>query len=112
MELTEIFFDTNFLRRKNIDDFSVFHFGNQVEDFIDFLGTNDVVDYYKINISEITTEELKKQINDKYKEELLKLNDCNMIACLDTGWRGIRNLRYFTKPEFIVIPKVECQLLL
>ena len=75
MELTEIFFDTNFLRRKNIDDFSVFHFGNQVEDFIDFLGTNDVVDYYKINISEITTEELKKQINDKYKEELLKLND-------------------------------------
>ena len=35
-----------------------------------------------------------------------------MIACLDTGWRGIRNLRYFVEPEFIVIPKVECQLLL
>ena len=75
MELTEVFFDTNFLRRKNIDDFSIFHFGSQFEDFIDFLGTNDVVDYYKINISEITIEELKKQINDKYKEELLKLNE-------------------------------------
>ena len=35
-----------------------------------------------------------------------------MIACLATGWRGIRNLRYFVEPEFIVIPKVECQLLL
>lgn len=35
-----------------------------------------------------------------------------MIACLDTCWCGIRNLRYFIKPEFIVIPKVECQLLL
>lgn len=37
-----------------------------------FWGANDVIDYYKINISEITIEELKKQINDKYKEELLK----------------------------------------
>lgn len=75
MELTEVFFDTNFLRKKNIDDFSKFNFGTQFEDFIDFLGTNDVVDYYKINISEITMEELKKQINDKYKEELLKLKE-------------------------------------
>lgn len=73
MELTEVFFDTNFLRKKNIDDFSKFNFSAQFEDFIDFLGANDVVDYYKINISEITIEELKKQINDKYKEELLKL---------------------------------------
>lgn len=73
MELTEVFFDTNFLRKKNIDDFSKFNFSTQFEDFIDFLGANDVVDYYKINISEITIEELKKQINDKYKEELLKL---------------------------------------
>ena len=75
MKLTEVFFDTNFLRKKNIDDFSKFNFGTQFEDFIDFLGTNDVVDYYKINISEITLEELKKQINDKYKEELLKLKE-------------------------------------
>ena len=73
MELIEVFFDTNFLRKKNIDDFSKFNFSTQFEDFIDFLGANDVVDYYKINISEITIEELKKQINDKYKEELLKL---------------------------------------
>ena len=36
----------------------------------------------------------------------------NMIACLDTGWRGIRNLRYFVEPEFIVISHIECQLLL
>lgn len=72
MELTEVFFDTNFLRKKNIDDFSKFKFSTQFEDFIDFLGANDVIDYYKINISEITIEELKKQINDKYKEELLK----------------------------------------
>lgn len=70
MELTEVFFDTNFLRRRNIDDFSRFNFGIQFEDFVDFLGTNDVVEYYKINISKITIEELKKQINDKYKEEL------------------------------------------
>ena len=73
MELTEVFFDTNFLRKKNIDDFSKFNFGTQFQDFIDFLGTNDVMDYYKINIAEITIEELKKQINDKYKEELEKL---------------------------------------
>ena len=75
MELTEVFFDTNFLRKKNIDDFSKFNFGTQFQDFIDFLGTNDVMDYYKINIAEITIEELKKQINDKYKEELSKLKD-------------------------------------
>lgn len=75
MELTEVFFDTNFLRKKNIDDFSKFNFGTRFEDFIDFLGTNDVIDYYKINIAEITIEELKKQINDKYKEELSKLKD-------------------------------------
>ncbi len=24
-----------------------------------------------------------------------------MIACLDTGWRGISDLRYFVEPEFI-----------
>lgn len=35
-----------------------------------------------------------------------------MITCLDTCWCRIRNLRYFVEPEFIVIPKVECQLLL
>lgn len=75
MELTEVFFDTNFLRRKNINDFSKFHFGTPFEDFIDFLGTNDVLDYYKINISEITIEELKKQVNDEYKDELLKFTE-------------------------------------
>ncbi len=35
-----------------------------------------------------------------------------MITCLDTGWRGIHNLGNLIKPEFIVISKVECQLLL
>ena len=35
-----------------------------------------------------------------------------MIACLDTGWRGISDLRYFVEPEFIVISNIECQLLL
>ena len=75
MELTEVFFDTNFLRKKNIDDFSKFYFGTPFEDFIDFLGTNDVLDYYRINISEITIEELKKQIIDKYKEELSSLKE-------------------------------------
>lgn len=35
-----------------------------------------------------------------------------MITCLDAGWRGIRNLGNLIKPEFIVISKVECQLLL
>ncbi len=75
MELTEVFFDTNFLRKKNIDNFSTFHFGIQFEDFLDFLGANDVLDYYKINISKITLEELKKQIKDNYEEELSKLNE-------------------------------------
>lgn len=75
MELTEVFFDTNFLRRKNIDNFSKFCFGTPFEDFIDFLGTNDMLDYFIINISEITIEELKKQIIDKYKEELSNLKE-------------------------------------
>lgn len=75
MELTEVFFDTNFLRKKNIKDFSKFNFGIQFEDFIDFLGTNDVIDHYKINISEITIKELEKQIKDKYKDELIKLKE-------------------------------------
>lgn len=75
MELTEVFFDTNFLRKKNIDNFSTFHFGIQFEDFLDFLGANDVLDYYKINISKITLEELKKQIKENYEEELSKLNE-------------------------------------
>lgn len=88
MELTEMFFDTNFLRKKNIDDFSKFNFGSQFEDFIDFLGTHDVIDYYKTNISEITIEELKKQIIDKHKEELLKLKQ------LYNKFKNVYNIKF------------------
>lgn len=73
MELTEIIFDTNLLRKRNIEDFSNFSFSREFESFIDFLGTNDIVDNYKICFSKITLEELKKQIIDLYNNEVLSL---------------------------------------
>ena len=75
MEITEIFIDTNYLRRKNIKDFATFDLGTTFQDFVDFLGTNDVLEFYKINVSEITIEELKKQICDEYNKNIKELND-------------------------------------
>lgn len=71
MELTEIIFDTNLLRKRNIEDFSNFSFSSEFESFIDFLGTNDIIDNYRICFSKITLEELKKQIIDSYNNEML-----------------------------------------
>lgn len=73
MELTKIIFDTNLLRKRNIEDFSKFSFSSEFESFIDFLGTNDIIDNYRICFSKITLEELKKQIIDLYNNEMLIL---------------------------------------
>jgi len=75
MELTEIFFDTNILKRREIEDFSDLKFNNVFESFLDFLGAEDLLELYRINVCEITLEELKKQISEEYyksKEELSK----------------------------------------
>lgn len=83
MELTEIIFDTNFLRKRNIEDFYNFSFSNEFENFIDFLGTNDVIDNYRICFSKITLEELKKQIIDLYNDE---------ISSLKKSYNKLRNI--------------------
>lgn len=76
MELTEIIFDTNLLRKREIEDFSEFSFSCDFESFIDFLGSNDIVDKYRIVFSKITLEELRKQIIDSYNKELSLLKKC------------------------------------
>lgn len=74
MELTEIFFDTNVLKRKVIDDFSSIKSSNVFESFLDFLGTEDLLAEYKINICEITLEEFRKRILEEYEKTLIELN--------------------------------------
>ena len=61
METIEIFFDTNFLRNRNYQDYSKFQFGSEYSNFIDFISSKDLIESCHINVTEIVLEELKKQ---------------------------------------------------
>lgn len=69
METIEIFFDTNFLRNRNHQDYSKFQFGSEYSNFIDFISSKDLIESCHVNITEIVLEELKKQFIDSFKEE-------------------------------------------
>jgi len=69
MENIEIFFDTNFLRTKNHQDYSKFEFGSEYSNFIDFINSKDLIETCHINVAEIVIEELKKQFIDDFKED-------------------------------------------
>lgn len=119
MELVEIIFDTNLLRKRNIEDFSKFSFSREFESFIDFLGTNDIIDNYKVCFSKITLEELKKQIIDLYNNEVLnfkksydKLRNIHNIKFEqeDINFPEILNKNindYMTAKEFIIFDMPE-----
>lgn len=90
MESTEIFFDTNFLRCKDIRDFSNFRMSKIYENFIDFLGSNDLIEMYNINISEITINEIKQQIIREYKDTVKDI--CNIYEKL----KNVHNIKIDT----------------
>lgn len=69
METIEIFFDTNFLRNRNYQDYSKFQFGSEYSNFIDFISSKDLIESCHINVTEIVLEELKKQFIDNFEEE-------------------------------------------
>lgn len=69
METIEIFFDTNFLRNRNHQDYSKFQFGSEYSNFIDFISSKDLIESCHVNITEIVLEELKKKFIDSFKEE-------------------------------------------
>lgn len=74
MELGEIIFDSCFLKTKEIKDFSKFLFHKNFYDFIDFLGTNDLLEKYTICIPEIVIKELEKQQKDLFSDEIDVIN--------------------------------------
>lgn len=69
MEMIEIFFDTSILKEKGIKDYSVFTFGKNYLEFIDFINTNDLSDKCHINVTEIVMKELKCQICERFEED-------------------------------------------
>lgn len=68
MDYIEIFFDTCILRTNSC--YSEFKFGTLFSDFVDFLGTNDLIDKCKLNFCRIVLNELSKQITDEYNKDL------------------------------------------
>ena len=67
MDYIEVFFDTCILRTKNI--YSEFCFSSKYTDFVDFLGSNDLMDKCKLNFSRIVLKELSKQIVENYEND-------------------------------------------
>lgn len=68
MDYIEIFFDTCILRTNNC--YSEFKFGTLYSDFVDFLGTNDLIDKCKLNFCRIVLNELSTQIIEEYNKDL------------------------------------------
>lgn len=78
--VTNVFIDTNILKCRTIQDFSVLEFNSQFNTFVKFLKDNNLEERYRICITEIVFEELKKQIYDEFEETKLKFkNDYNRI---------------------------------
>lgn len=96
MEILEIFFDTNFLRNKNHQDYSIFKFGSEYSNFVDFINSNDLIETCRINVTEITLEELKKQFIDDFNE-----NDENFRKIIEK-FRVYYNLNV---PDYIDVTK-------
>lgn len=68
MDYIEIFFDTCILRANHC--YSEFKFGTLYSDFVDFLGTNDLIDKCKLNFCRIVLDELSKQVTEEYNKDL------------------------------------------
>lgn len=96
MEVIEIFFDTNFLRSKNHQDYSKFQFGSEYLNFIDFISSKDLIETCHINVAEIVLEELKKQFIDDFKE-----NETNFRKFIDK----FRVYYNFNAPDYKDIEK-------
>ena len=96
MEILEIFFDTNFLRNKNHQDYSIFKFGSEYSNFVDFINSNDLIETCRINVTEIALEELKKQFIDDFNE-----NDENFRKIIEK-FRVYYNLNV---PDYIDVTK-------
>ncbi|MDD4282650.1 MAG: PIN domain-containing protein [Bacilli bacterium] len=94
MELIEIFFDTNILKERKITDYSCFEFCESYSNFMDFLGTHDLIEQYKICVSEIVIEELKKQREDSYADNIQQFN--NMIDSFET----LHNVKKIQKTDY------------
>ena len=119
MEMIEIFFDTSILKEKSIKDYSMFTFGRNYLEFIDFINTNDLSDKCHINVTEIVMKELKCQICEKFEEddsnyrELLSkfrvfygIDEPEKVKDFETGLdRRINDYLEQEKINMVLIPK-------
>ncbi len=78
MKFVEIFFDTCIIKSSN--NYSEVNFGSNYSDFVDFLGSNDLIDKCKLNVCRIVLREYSKQIIESFskdKETLKKFRSIN-----------------------------------
>ena len=65
MNVIEIFFDTNAIR-PSLKNYVDFHLNNTFSDFVDFIGSKDLIENCSINICQIVFLEIQKQITDEF----------------------------------------------
>lgn len=65
MNIIEIFFDTNAIQ-PSLKNYVDFRLNNTFDDFIDFIGSKDLIEHCSINICQIIFLEIEKQITDEF----------------------------------------------
>ena len=65
MNVIEIFFDTNTIR-PSLKNYVDFRLNNTFDDFVDFIGSKDLIEHCSINICQIVFLEIEKQITDEF----------------------------------------------
>lgn len=65
MNVIEIFFDTNAIR-PSLKNYVDFRLNNTFDDFVDFIGSKDLIEHCSINICQIVFFEIEKQITDEF----------------------------------------------